>query len=83
MTTPRPIEHDVLVLGTGAAGLTAAAVTAAGGADVGLYEKADAVGDTSAISAGVVWLPVQEVLARDVRVGGGALSADLGVRASA
>ena len=49
--------YDVIVLGTGAAGLTAALRAAAGGARVGLFEKADTVGGTSAWSGGTVWLP--------------------------
>ncbi len=49
--------YDVVVLGTGAAGLTAALRAAAGGARVGLFEKAAAVGGTSAWSGGTVWLP--------------------------
>lgn len=49
--------YDVVVLGTGAAGLTAALRAAAGGAQVGLFEKADTVGGTSAWSGGTVWLP--------------------------
>jgi hypothetical protein len=49
--------YDVIVLGTGAAGLTAALRAAAGGAQVGLFEKADTVGGTSAWSGGTVWLP--------------------------
>jgi 3-oxosteroid 1-dehydrogenase len=48
---------DVVVLGTGAAGLTAALRAAADGAGVGLFEKADTVGGTSAWSGGTVWLP--------------------------
>jgi len=48
---------DVVVLGTGAAGLTAAARAHAGGARVGLFEKADTVGGTSAWSGGMVWIP--------------------------
>jgi len=50
-------EYDVVVLGTGAAGLTAAVRAAAAGARVGLFEKADTVGGTSAWSGGTVWLP--------------------------
>jgi 3-oxosteroid 1-dehydrogenase len=48
---------DVVVLGTGAAGLTAAARAHADGARVGLFEKADTVGGTSAWSGGMVWIP--------------------------
>ena len=50
-------DYDVVVLGTGAAGLTAALRAAAEGATVGLFEKADQVGGTTAWSGGTVWLP--------------------------
>jgi 3-oxosteroid 1-dehydrogenase len=51
------VEHDAVVLGTGAAGLSAALAAAEAGASVGMYEKADAVGGTTAISGGTVWMP--------------------------
>ena len=50
-------SYDVVVLGTGAAGLTAAVRAADSGARVGLFEKADTVGGTSAWSGGMVWIP--------------------------
>jgi succinate dehydrogenase/fumarate reductase flavoprotein subunit len=51
------LHYDVVVLGSGAAGLTAAVRAAAGGARVGLFETAEQVGGTSAWSGGTVWLP--------------------------
>ena len=55
--------YDVVVLGTGAAGLTAAVAASDGGARVGLYEKADLVGGTSAWSGGMVWVPMNRHMA--------------------
>ena len=47
----------MVVLGTGAAGLTAAIAAHDGGASVAVFEKADKVGGTSAWSGGMVWVP--------------------------
>ena len=51
------VEHDVVILGTGAAGLTAAIAAAEHGASVGLYEKGSVVGGTTGLSGGIVWVP--------------------------
>jgi succinate dehydrogenase/fumarate reductase flavoprotein subunit len=48
---------DVVVLGTGVAGLVAAVASHDRGATVGLFEKGDLVGGTTAMSGGVAWLP--------------------------
>lgn len=48
---------DVIVLGTGASGLTAALAAAGHGASVGLFEKGEQVGGTSAKSGGMIWIP--------------------------
>ena len=50
-------ETDVVVLGSGGAGLTAALAAASQGAKVELYEQARTIGGTTAVSAGVVWVP--------------------------
>ena len=47
---------DVIVLGSGAAGLTAALAAHASGADVRVIERFDRIGGTSAVSGGVIWV---------------------------
>src|SRR4051794_14900862 len=48
---------DIVVMGSGAAGLTAATLAHDGGADVLLLEKADLVGGTTGVSGGMPWVP--------------------------
>jgi succinate dehydrogenase/fumarate reductase flavoprotein subunit len=52
-----PLEVDLLVLGAGAGGMTAALTAAVLGLRVLLIEKIELVGGTSARSAGSVWVP--------------------------
>ncbi|UMG91296.1 FAD-dependent oxidoreductase [Nocardioides sp. TF02-7] len=50
-------EYDVVVLGSGAAGLTAAFTAAREGGTVLVVEKNDRIGGTSAWSGGHLWVP--------------------------
>ena len=50
-------DVDLLVLGGGAGGMTAALTGSALGLDVLLAEKADVIGGTTSRSAGAVWIP--------------------------
>jgi len=52
--------YDVVVLGSGAAGLTAALSAAVAGARVGLFEKAALIGGTTALSGGTIWVPANQ-----------------------
>lgn len=49
---------DVVVLGSGAAGLTAALAARRSGASVAIFEKGALLGGSSAISGGVPWVPL-------------------------
>jgi succinate dehydrogenase/fumarate reductase flavoprotein subunit len=51
------IETDVLVIGSGGAGLVAALAAHQAGAKVVLVEKAAKAGGTTAVSGGVLWIP--------------------------
>lgn len=49
-------EVDVIVLGTGAAGMAAALAAHEAGASVALIERGERIGGTSAVSGGVIWV---------------------------
>src|SRR4051794_21912523 len=59
--------YDVVVLGSGAAGLTPALAAAVEGASVAVFEKAEQVGGTTAWSGAGVWIPGNQ-LAREAGV---------------
>jgi succinate dehydrogenase/fumarate reductase flavoprotein subunit len=61
--SPGEDEYDVVVLGTGAAGLVTALAAAELGASVGLFEKAAVVGGTTAVSGGGCWVPGNDRMA--------------------
>jgi succinate dehydrogenase/fumarate reductase flavoprotein subunit len=54
---PATEAYDVVVIGAGAGGMTAAAVAAAEGLRVLVMEKTELVGGTTAWSGGMVWIP--------------------------
>jgi hypothetical protein len=49
--------YDIVIVGTGAAGLTAAAVAASEGLKILVIEKQASVGGTTMLSGGTVWVP--------------------------
>ncbi len=55
-------EADIVVVGGGSAGLTAAVIAASKGNKVILVEKAPLVGGTTAKSGGVAWIPNNMIL---------------------
>jgi 3-oxosteroid 1-dehydrogenase len=62
---------DVVIVGTGAAGLSAAVTALVRGCSVMILEKSSLVGGTTAVSGGVVWVPnnhhMQELGLQDSR----------------
>jgi succinate dehydrogenase/fumarate reductase flavoprotein subunit len=57
MSTNHTVACDVLVIGAGAAGMTAAVTARHHGLDVIVTEKAQALGGASALSGGNLWIP--------------------------
>ena len=51
------LEYDVIILGAGASGMTAALAVHENGSSVGLFEKQDVVGGTAGVSGGIIWAP--------------------------
>ncbi|GAC79916.1 FAD binding domain-containing protein [Gordonia malaquae] len=57
-------EYDVIVVGSGAGGLTAALAAADRGLSTLIIEKADVYGGSTALSGGGVWIPNSPQLER-------------------
>ncbi|MDD3763919.1 MAG: FAD-dependent oxidoreductase [Nevskiales bacterium] len=57
-------EYDVVVVGSGAGGMTAALVARGHGLKSVVIEKSDKYGGTSAVSGGGIWIPCNDDIAR-------------------
>ncbi|HUY66339.1 MAG TPA: FAD-dependent oxidoreductase, partial [Acidimicrobiales bacterium] len=65
MDVTAPTEHsraDVIVVGSGAAALSAALAARARGAGVTLVERTESIGGTTAVSGGGIWMPQNHLM---------------------
>jgi succinate dehydrogenase/fumarate reductase flavoprotein subunit len=60
----RDIDADVVVVGSGGAGLTAAILAHDHGARVVVIERSDKIGGTTAVSGGAIWVPCNDHMAQ-------------------
>lgn len=58
------IETDLVIVGSGAAGMTSALTASSAGLDAVVVEKADVYGGTTALSGGVIWVPTNSLMAQ-------------------
>ena len=57
--------NSVVVIGSGAAGMTAAVAAAQAGAEVTVVERAPVLGGTTALSGGLAWMPANRLMAAE------------------
>jgi 3-oxosteroid 1-dehydrogenase len=55
-------SYDVVIVGSGAAGLSGAATACASGLRVLIIEKSSFWGGTTALSGGVLWVPTNPIM---------------------
>jgi 3-oxosteroid 1-dehydrogenase len=67
MTEQLKDRYDVVIVGSGAAGLVAAITAAKLGLSAVVIEKAKTWGGTSSLSGGVMWIPSNQFMAKDGR----------------